>query len=612
MISFLIPLLVILLANATTAFIFKKSFGKTLILTLLLFAFPMFLSGIVFHTFSLGYIINILYSLSIFVFLIINRKNKELLLDFKTNYFSLGFYLFIAIYVFVFLYDFNRTYTMWDERSHWGVMLKEMIRLDNFYSVNESTLMVHKDYPPILQLFELFWIKLSGSYNEACALRSLHVLELSFVIPFINDNEKITIKNLLKSIYKIGIIVLIVLLIILMFDTHGVINSIYNDYFLSLLVSYILLYIFFDNDNSCFSIINISVILSFLLLTKQIGLAFYLMIVFFYIITNVKSKKNIKEYIKLFIFLVLIPFALYKIWGTYISHFNMEKQFIISDIKISELKDIIFNTSNIKHSIFINYIHAIIYTNISWFKFFNISYLIGFIIFTVLLFIINIFSKLDWKKIIKLFITVLIGAIGYFCVMLLLYLFCFNEEGYTLASFDRYMDTYLLILFIIIFIITIKYIEKNNKNLLYLLISIILLLSINSQRIHYLKPIIRVQPKTPYEIVANKIIEKTNEKDKIFLLSQDKESLYQFSVKYYSNPRITNLKYYELPVNDIDYEDYFYKNVNDYMLDFDYLYVVNTTTDINEKYSFILNNIKNDELYKIKKEDGKVKLELVK
>ena len=611
MISFLFPLLIILLANGTTVFIFKKSFGKTLIFTLLLFAFPIFISGLVFKTFTVGYILNILYSLSIIILLIKNRKNKELLLEFKNNYLTLGLFAFIALYSFVFIYDFNREYTMWDERSHWGVMLKEMLRLDNFYSVSESTLMVHKDYPPILQLFELFWIKLSGMYKEAYAIRALHTLELSFFVAFINEKEKINIKNILKTIFKIGLIVLIALLLLAMFDIHGVVNSIYNDYFLSLLVAYILLYIFFENDNSNYLIIKLSLILSFILLTKQVGLAFYLMIVFFYIIMNIKEKKNIKEYIKLFIFLVLIPFLFYKIWGSYISNFNMDKQFIISDIKFSELKDIIFNTANERHIIFTNYISTIIHTNIVWFRFFNISYLTGFIIFAVLLFITNIFSKIEWKKIIKLFITILIGAVGYFALMLLLYLFCFKEEGYTLASFDRYMDTYLLIEFITLFIITIKYIEKNKKCYMYLIIFIFLLLSISRQKIHYLKPAITKEAITPYEVVANRIMKKTKDKDKIFLLAQETNATYQFTVKYYCNPRITNLRGYELPIDGVDYEDYFYKNINDYMLEFDYLYVVNTTDNINDKYDFVFKDIKNDELYKIIKEDGKVKLELV-
>ena len=611
MISFLLPLIVILLSNATTVYIFKKSFGKTLIFTLLLFSFPLFISGLIFNSFKIGYILNILYSISIIPFLIKNRKNTSLIMNFKSNYFSMGFFAFLAIYLFVFIYDFNRSFTMWDEKSHWGVMLKEMLRLDNFYSIDESTLMVHKDYPPILQLFELFWIKLSGTYKEAYAIRALHTLELSFFVLFIDKKEVINIKNIFKTIYKIGMIVLIGLLIILMFDKHGVINSIYNDYFLSLLVAYALLYIFFENDNSNFSIINISLILSFILLTKQVGLAFYMMIVFFYIITIIKQKKKIKEYIKLFIILFVIPFVLYKMWGIYISNFIIEKQFVISDIKLQELKDIIFNISNEKHSIYTNYISSIIHTNISWFKFFNISYLIGFIIFVILLFIVNIFNRIDWKKIIKLFITILLGACGYFVLMLLLYLFCFKEEGFTLASFDRYMDTYLIIEFIVLFIMVIKSIEKNKRLYLYLIISFILLLSINRGRIHYLKPTITRESITPYEVVSNRIIEKTNEKNKIFLLSQETESLYQFSVKYYANPRITNLRYYELPLDEMDFEDYFYNNVNDYMLKFDYLYVVNTTDELNNKYDFIFKNIKNDELYKIKNENGKVKLDLV-
>ena len=88
--SFIVPLLIILLSNATSVLIFKKKFSKVIVLTLLFLSFPMFLSGILFSTFKIGIIINILYSFSSIVVLFFNRKNKENIENFKNNYFSLG------------------------------------------------------------------------------------------------------------------------------------------------------------------------------------------------------------------------------------------------------------------------------------------------------------------------------------------------------------------------------------------------------------------------------------------------------------------------------------------------------------------------------------------
>ena len=169
--GFILPLFYLLLSNATTVCIFKKKFIKVLPITLMFIVFPLFISGVVFSTFKIGIMINLLYCLCFIPYLLIKKENRK---EFKDNYLSLGLIAFFVLYVFVYLFDLNRNFTVWDEFSHWGVMLKEMLRLDNFYSVTKSTLMVHKDYPPVLQLFEFFWIKLCGSYREAYAIKALH------------------------------------------------------------------------------------------------------------------------------------------------------------------------------------------------------------------------------------------------------------------------------------------------------------------------------------------------------------------------------------------------------------------------------------------------------
>ena len=90
-------------------------------------------------------------------------------------------------------------FSNWDEFSHWGKMVKEMFRLDSFYSTKLSNLMVHKDYPPIIQIYELLWVKLSNSYSETILIKSIHFLELSLLIIPISD---IDIKNKICRIYS--------------------------------------------------------------------------------------------------------------------------------------------------------------------------------------------------------------------------------------------------------------------------------------------------------------------------------------------------------------------------------------------------------------------------
>lgn len=73
---------------------------------------------------------------------------------------------FIVLYTFIFLFDYNRGFTHWDEMSHWGPMVKENLRLNQLYSTAESKLQAHKDYPPMIALFETAWCRVCGGYSE--------------------------------------------------------------------------------------------------------------------------------------------------------------------------------------------------------------------------------------------------------------------------------------------------------------------------------------------------------------------------------------------------------------------------------------------------------------
>ena len=158
LLTLLVILSFFLLANLTTVIISKHTFGKCLPLTLMSTAFSLYFSQIIFKTFKIGFYFMLAYSLFSIIYILYKRKDNKLLTKIKETYFTNGFYAFVIVTIIVSIFDFNRMYSHWDEYSHWGEMLKEMIRLYKFYSVSSSVLQVHKDYPPLLQLFELFLI----------------------------------------------------------------------------------------------------------------------------------------------------------------------------------------------------------------------------------------------------------------------------------------------------------------------------------------------------------------------------------------------------------------------------------------------------------------------
>ncbi len=612
-IHFLTVLVYFLLANLTTVIISKKTFGKCLPLTLMVDAFLLFFSQVIFKTFSIGFYFGAIYSFFSLGYLIYKRKDKKILNKIKNNYLTISFYSFITIFVLVTIFDFNRTYSHWDELSHWGEMLKEMIRNDKFYSVPASVLQAHKDYPPLLQLFELFVIKLCGGYKESFAIFSLHLLELSLLIAVLPEEKKHR-----KTFSIVGTVFLFFLFFLstIFFDLHGIVSSIYNDYFMALLVSYSLAIVFFSKEKqNLFTLVCLSVSLSFLLLTKQIGLTLYLMVLFFYFISlflenNRKEKFISKTNIETFVMLIVIPILLFSGWNKYIKSMNISSQFNVSDIEISKIYSIYRgyegrNDQKIAATAFPTSIRDYSLTT----SYIPLNYLQAVILGLLLLYIIFIKNKdlVDKNKLYLLIITLLIGAIGYAFVMWCTYIFCFKDtEAINLASFDRYMSTYVLIVmyFVIMFLLYCCY--KKDKINIIIFSTIILFLLMTPAKIYYLMPNLVKKDKDIYEINASIIREYVKGNAKIFIVAQDSSRDYQYFVKYYANPIITNMYDFNWPTDDdTDYEKY-YDSIKDKIKDYDYLYIAVTNDKFKEKYKFVFGeNVNEQQLYKIEKENDK-------
>ena len=615
LVSYFVILVYFLMANLTTVIISRKTFGKCLPFTLMLSAFLLFFSQIIFKTFNVGFYFGVVYSLFPLFYLVYKRRDKKLLGKIKENYLTVSFYSFIVIFSLITIYDFNRTYSHWDEWSHWGEMLKEMIRNDKFYSVASSVLQAHKDYPPLLQLFELFVIKLCGTYKETYAIVSLHMLELSLFISVLPERK--TRKMISNIMGSIGIF-FIFFLTTIFFDLHGIVSSIYNDYFMAVLVAYSLSIVFFSSDRkSLFTLVNLSIASSFLLLTKQIGLTLYLMVLFFYFVSlfldrdkKIINKKNIKFFIKVLLILLVIPLLLLSYWNNYVKTVNIPSQFNTSDIKLSKLYSIYMGRSgrNDQKIAASNFITSITTQSIST-SYIQMTYIQAILLGLFLLYVIYIKNKdlIKKNKIYLLLITLSIGALGYAFVMWCTYIFCFRDtEAIYLASFDRYMSTYVLVVmyFAIMLLIYCCYRENKINNIIY--VAIILFLMTAPSKISYLTPNIIKKDKSIYEVNAEIIREHVKDNAKVFIVAEDSSGEYQYYVKYYANPIITNMKNFNWPTDDdTDYYDY-YNSIKDKIKNYDYLYIASVNDKFKENYEFVFDGeIKQHQLYKIEKEKDK-------
>ena len=375
-----------------------------------------------FFSFSISVYISIFISFFIFVYTLFKIfKEKDNILKSKIVNYELLF--IFGVYLFVTFISWNKGFGGWDDYSHWGIMIKETLRLDTFYSVGESTLTVHKDYAPFITIFESIWIKILNNYSEAYSIRAIQFISFSFIFSKIKLNKK----NIIKIIIGIVITCSIEDLSYLFY------NTIYLDPLVAITIGYCLYYSLtmdFEKDD----IVIVSLAISFMLMIKQINMAFYLLSIFAIFINYfyLKKKRNILPILPI----VITPIIFYLSWNIYVSNLDVSAQFVVSDIKIfSVFKDMFTDSKAGLASR--NFIEALykrsLYTS------FNISYLVMVLLNSLILLIINKKDKIEH------IIVYILGAIGYAFLMMLLYMYSFNDvEGINLASYVRYMSTYVL------------------------------------------------------------------------------------------------------------------------------------------------------------------------
>lgn len=424
--------------------------------TLMLTAFSYFFSQAIFKTFKVGLIINLLFALSFFMMLMINIKRKKNMAILKKNFFSKGFYVFVVIYICIFIFDFNRTMTMWDEFSHWG-------------------LMVHKDYPPILSLFELFYTNFLVSYQEPYLIRALHLFGCSLFIPAIFENISSFSKR--KVILKSGLMLECIFLSILLFDQHGIIDTLYTDYIVAILTAYLLFLIVSRENNFClFHLVQLSVGCSFLLLTKQVAIFFYLLVLLIFVvdllmnrkekISKIFLKNRKKQLLSMLLFLIIIPLSIWKGWNVYIEKQNITKQFETSHIEVTKLYGILSGKEGEKwQQETVKYYTRAIFTKGMMTTKISLSYLQCMVLICLLIYGLGTFYKKYIRKgqLSSILLVFIVGSLGYVLLMLLLYVFNFGiDEGPKLASFNRYMPTYLLI-GICLLIMLFTYIDSRKE-----------------------------------------------------------------------------------------------------------------------------------------------------
>jgi len=181
--SFLFPFLFIFMISLTNIILFKKKFEVVLPFSIMISILTTYILG--FINLRLGFYFCILIALSSVPLLLKSIKINEV----KNIYqlcFTDYFWIFCIFYSIIFILNIQKPFDRWDEYSHWGVMVKEMFRMDKYYYLEECSLMRHKDYPPFTTILEYLWCRLCGNYKERHLYNAKIIFSISLFLPILS------------------------------------------------------------------------------------------------------------------------------------------------------------------------------------------------------------------------------------------------------------------------------------------------------------------------------------------------------------------------------------------------------------------------------------------
>jgi hypothetical protein len=491
------PLLYVISLTGLFVYIFRKKYNFQTLLPLALMSTVLFvfIFTLIFHNINLSFWLSVAASSVFLPLLIFDKQRKKVL---KENIFTPGFVLFIILYIFIFALNWGKFIPLLSDSSmHWAPHVLAMWLQNDFYTSPGSSIVIHGDYPPMLQLFEVIWGKAAGMYSENLLFVALQLFSFSMILPAFSG-LKWKKDKLLQAWTLIGLFAISILSLPLVFYLSGFYSTIEIDTALAFIFAYgIYLAITESKKFRIESIVILSIFVSFFWLTKQIAPLFIGLVIAIYIVSlwasrqesvrttihalysKIATRKSILRWKTLIIIIcIILPISLVKLWGVqtngYLSPDPGVAIFHLDANDIATLPDIIdseagssaqqgFAKNFIKHIMFdpggfiLNHLGSVSYLQIA----------ILFAGGMLLLIYIRFKRRSDTKTL--LIVTIILTS-GWFAYCLALYLiFMFggmtDKELINIDTSNRYLRTYLLALLLILAIVLFQdIISSYRKN----------------------------------------------------------------------------------------------------------------------------------------------------
>lgn len=477
---YLKSLLWIFSINGLLVLLFKKAFEKTVILSFTIASLFLYIFSII-GNLKLGYYLTWIFVLLFWILFIklLISKDKEKILEFKNNYLRPSSLSLLFVLIYLFIRYHNQGFSQCDDFMHWGPMVISSLRDNGFY-LHSEILKVHHDYPPFLTLYRMLWVGFNNfEYSETYLFVSQLVFYFSCLLPLYSliDNKQRILKTLVLTI-SLFLLGLCIPMTLTAQEWALMYNSIYLDFVLVVYSAYILIFILNDED-ILFRNISLALSLSALLLFKQIGICYFLLVIFYLFAKRTINKDFSLSSIP---FSIIIPLLFFVSWSLLVKNAGISGQFEVNEMKFGDVLLMFNHKDGYLYKIFSLFVRTLLTR--------RLMYNIPFFVFVFLIAI--IISIINLKKNYLYSITYILGSFAYALIMALLYMLSFDPvEAEVLASFDRYILSYeyfgIVLLFILV-IIDLANKEFEKKKYLYPIFIALLLFSVEWKSFDTLLP----------------------------------------------------------------------------------------------------------------------------
>ena len=544
------------------------------------------------------------------------------------------FFSFIVLYFIVYVLNLGKYFFRWDEFSHWGVMAKEMYRLNKYYFVPEAMLTCHKDYPPLTTIMQYLWCNLCGGYKESHLYNAKIILSLSMLFPLVSNfrlqDAKRKITNRMMNTISYAVL-MIVLSLVWEIGEAGFYRTIYTESVLVMIFIYAFYLFIHDENERKVAIINRTLALTALLLSKQIAVYFYAVIFILYCTKIVWERHQSmrwewKRYCVDSVCFVL-PFLLWRLWEYSVQKYAPVGQFAPSKFAIENILKVMQGEGlQYQYVTMQSYFSALVqYPLIK--RPFSMTYIFLIILLPI---ITLIFQRLCHNVVLKkkglyLICVQTMASFGYIGVMLVSYLFGFAEgEALILACYDRYMISllYPILILDILYVLLVLKEHKDCVSWRYVIcvtvVLAIVFIPISRIEKDFLPGICYDYKEDGFEKDCQNINANTEEHARVFVICQETNNATRDIIAYKCLPRDFNNVYYS--VGEPFYEGDVYTHnvsVDDLrmiMSEYDYVYLSLLNEEFIQKYGKLFNSpdkLENSQLYRVIEEDGKIYFEFI-